>query len=62
MRLLSSMPYIDILDGYFKYLNDTMDLHIESNNEIIDSLYKMAIWYSKNLYSEQLINLPKRIK
>lgn len=54
--------YIDILDGYLKYSNDTMDLHVESNNEIIDSLYKMAIWYNKNLYSEQLINLPKRIK
>lgn len=61
-EVIKFKAYIGILNGYLKYSNDTMDLHIESNSEIIDSLYKMAIWYSKNLYPEQLINLPKRIK
>lgn len=58
-KVIKFNAYIDILDGYFEYSNDAISLHVEFNNEIIDSLYNMAIWCSENLYPEQLINLPK---
>lgn len=58
-KVIKFKVYIDILNGYLKYSNATIDLHVESNNEIIDSLYKMAIWYNENLHSEH-INLPNK--
>lgn len=53
-EVLKFKAYVDILDGYFKYSNETIDLYVESNDNIIDSLYKAAIWYNDNIYNSIL--------
>lgn len=50
-KVLKFKAYVDILDGYFKYSNETIDLYVESNDDIIDSLYKAAIWYNDNIHN-----------
>lgn len=35
-KVIKFNAYIDILDGYLKYSNNAIDLHVESNNEIVN--------------------------
>lgn len=53
-KVLKFKAYVDILNGYFKYYNETVDLCVESNDDIIDSLYNAAIWYNDNIYNSML--------